>query len=102
MLELFFKLDKQYVVAPYHDLAIVCKNVKVNRIAHRDAKSYFAVLLDDNNRKPIARLHFNRAQKYLGLFGEDKTETRIPIESLDEIYLHSDALRATVESYEAA
>lgn len=47
-------------------------------------------------------MHFNRAQKYLGLFGEDKAETRIPIESLDEIYLHSDALRATVESYEAA
>jgi hypothetical protein len=82
--------------------AIVCNTVKVNRIAHRDAKSYFAVLLDDNNRKPIARLHFNRSQKYLGLFGEDKAETRIPIESLDEIYLHADALRATVESYEAA
>ena len=82
--------------------AIVCKNVKVNRIAHRDAKSYFAVLLDDNNRKPIARLHFNRSQKYLGLFGEDKAETRIPIASLDEIYMHADALRATVEGYEAA
>lgn len=82
--------------------AIVCKTVKVNRIAHRDAKTYFAVLLDDNNRKPIARLHFNRSQKYLGVFGTDKVETRIPIESLDEIYLHADALRKTVEGYETS
>lgn len=82
--------------------AIVCSAVKVNRVVHRDAKSYFAVLLDDNNRKPIARLHFNRSQRYLGLFDNDKAETRIPIASLDEIYLHADALRSTVENYEAA
>ncbi|MFJ6416815.1 type I restriction endonuclease [Paeniglutamicibacter sp. NPDC091659] len=82
--------------------AIVCKDVKANRVAYRDAKSYFAVLLDDNNRKPIARLHFNRTQKYLGIFGPDKIETRIPIQSLDEIYEHAEALRATVESHMAA
>ena len=46
-----------------------------------------AILLDDNNRKPIARLHFNsKKQKYLGVFDTDKKETRFPIESLDEIY----------------
>lgn len=42
------------------------------RVVQRDAKSYFAVLLDDNNRKPIARLHFNRGQKYLGVFDATK------------------------------
>ncbi len=39
--------------------AIACGETKPQRVTHRDAKSYFAVLLDDNNRKPIARLHFN-------------------------------------------
>lgn len=39
--------------------AIAYGDVKPQRVTHRDAKSYFAVLLDDNNRKPIARLHFN-------------------------------------------
>ncbi len=29
------------------------------RIAFRDTQSYFGILLDDNNRKPLARLHFN-------------------------------------------
>ncbi|MCU1573957.1 MAG: hypothetical protein JWO93_2039 [Micrococcaceae bacterium] len=79
--------------------AIVCSEVKPARVVQRDAKSYFAVLLDDNNRKPIARLHFNRGQKYLGLFDESKTERRIPITALDEIYEHAESLRASVRSY---
>jgi hypothetical protein len=79
--------------------AIVCSEVKPARIAQRDAKSYFAVLLDDNNRKPIARLHFNRTQKYIGIFDDNKEETRVPISSLEEIYEHTEALRASVKSY---
>src|SRR5699024_4173156 len=39
--------------------AIVRKVVSVERVTARDTKSYFGVLLDDNNRKPICRLHFN-------------------------------------------
>ncbi|MET1033874.1 MAG: type I restriction endonuclease [Arthrobacter sp.] len=80
--------------------AIVCSDVKPHRVVHRDAKSYFAILLDDNNRKPIARLHFNRSQKYLSVFDADKTETRHPIGSLDEIYAHASHLRQTVKAYE--
>jgi predicted type IV restriction endonuclease len=80
--------------------AIVCSDVKPQRVTHRDAKSYFAVLLDDNNRKPIARLHFNRSQKYLGVFDEEKQETRHSLESLDEIYGYADTLRRTVKNYE--
>ncbi|WP_030143377.1 hypothetical protein [Mycetocola saprophilus] len=48
---------------------------------------------------PIARLHFNRTQKYLGLVDADKNETRIPIEHPTEIYAHADALRETVRRY---
>lgn len=81
--------------------AIACSEVRPHRVVHRDAKSYFAVLLDDNNRKPIARLHFNgKKQKYLGLFDADKNETRHPIESLDEIYHHAPAIREMVKVYE--
>jgi hypothetical protein len=80
--------------------AIACSEVKPQRVVHRDAKSYFAVLLDDNNRKPIARLHFNgKKQKYLGVFDEEKNETRHAIESLDEIYQYAGAIRASVSSY---
>lgn len=79
--------------------AIACGETKPQRITHRDAKSYFAVLLDDNNRKPIARLHFNGRQKYLGLLDGQKVETRYPIDELDEIYEHADAIRQAVSRY---
>ncbi|GAA2896521.1 type I restriction endonuclease [Microbacterium esteraromaticum] len=79
--------------------AIACGEVKPQRVTQRDAKSYFAVLLDDNNRKPIARLHFNGKQKYLGLLDEDKTETRHPIGDLDEIYVHAESIRQAVRRY---
>ncbi|WP_431795722.1 type I restriction endonuclease [Microbacterium enclense] len=79
--------------------AIACGETKPQRITHRDAKSYFAVLLDDNNRKPIARLHFNGRQKYLGLLDEQKVETRHAIDELDEIYQHADAIRGAVVRY---
>lgn len=79
--------------------AIVCSEVAPARVTQRDAKTYFAVLLDDNNRKPIARLHFNRSQKYVGIFDENKAETRMPINSLDEIYNYAEALRKSVHNY---
>lgn len=80
--------------------AIACGEVKPQRITQRDAKSYFAVLIDDNNRKPLARLHFNGKQKYLGLLDEDKVETRHPIEGLDEIYTYADSIREAVRRYQ--
>lgn len=79
--------------------AIVCGDVPASRVVARDTKSYFGVLLDDNNRKPIARLWFNRTRKYLGLFDENKVETRVAIDDIEDIYLHADQLRKTVARY---
>ncbi|MFJ7215237.1 type I restriction endonuclease [Amycolatopsis sp. NPDC098790] len=79
--------------------AIVCAEVPAARIAARDTQTYFGVLLDDNNRKPIARLWFNRSKKYLGVFDENKVETRLPIETVEDIYQHAAQLRSTVARY---
>lgn len=80
--------------------AIACSEVKPQRVSQRDSKSYFAILLDDNNRKPIARLHFNsRKQKYLGLMDADKLETRHPIDGPDDIYQFADQIREAVSRY---
>jgi hypothetical protein len=79
--------------------AIVCSEVPANRVIGRDSKTYFAVILDNNSRKPIARLWFNRKQKYLGVFSNDKVEARLPIESPEEIYHYATQLRATVNCY---
>lgn len=79
--------------------AIVCNVLPVDRITHRDAKTYFAILADDNNRKPICRLHLNRSKKYLGLLDESKNETRHPIERIEDIYKFADELRASARRY---
>lgn len=69
-----------------------------DRIVMRDAKSYCAVLLDDNNRKPLARLHFNRAKKYIGLFDGD-SEERVAINSLDDLIEMKERFIATAQKY---
>ena len=79
--------------------AVVRQAVDVRRIVHRDTKSYMGVLLDDNNRKPVCRLRFNAAQKYLGLFDADKNETKHAIASPDDIYKFADQLRETATRY---
>lgn len=101
-------IEKDLVVTTVEEIegyniikAIVRTEVDVKRIAARDTQSYFGILLDDNNRKPIARLHFNRAQKYIGTFDADKKETRHPIDTLDDIFGFADALKAAAKSYES-
>lgn len=81
-------------------VAILRRRVPVDRIAPRDTQSYFGVLLDDNNRKPLCRFHFNGPNKYLGLFDERKSETRHLLESLDRIYDFDEELIRTVGYYD--
>lgn len=76
--------------------AICSKSVKPERVVMRDAKSYCAILLDDNNRKTITRLHFNSpTARYLGLFS-GKDEERVPVEGPVDIYQHTDALLSRI------
>jgi predicted type IV restriction endonuclease len=79
--------------------AIVREIVDVKRVVLRDAQSYCSVILDDNNRKPICRLHFNGSTKYVGLFDEQRNEERMTIESLDDMYKFADKMKATVNGY---
>lgn len=79
--------------------AISRSAVDGKRIFSRDAKSYFAILLDDNNRKPIVRLHFNGKKKHIGIFGADKAEIRHEITNLDDIYTFTDQILDTLKSY---
>ncbi|NJO06799.1 MAG: restriction endonuclease [Chloroflexaceae bacterium] len=80
--------------------AILRETVNVKRIMMRDQQSYCGIILDDNNRKPICRLWFNRSKKYIGLFDQEKKEERILIEKVDDIYGYAERLKATVALYE--
>lgn len=82
--------------------AILREILPADRISHRDTKSYFGILLDDNNRKPLCRLHFNYASvRYIELFhnGKDAGE-RIQIDCVDDIYNYKEQLLKTVENYQ--
>lgn len=80
--------------------AILRELIPANRIAFRDTQSYFGILLDDNNRKPLCRLHFNSSNKYLELFhnGKDNGEKKL-LNSLDEIYTYKSELLDTIKNY---
>ncbi|UKJ07004.1 type I restriction endonuclease [Solitalea lacus] len=79
--------------------SIVRSKIGSHRIVHRDAQSYFAILLDDNNRKPICRLYFNGKKKYITTFNEERKEIKSEIGSLDDIYNYSDLILKSIDVY---
>lgn len=73
--------------------------VDSDRIAYRDTESYFGILLDDNNRKWICRVHLMTSVKYLTIADENKNGVRYDIESIDDIYKYSKELKEACERY---
>lgn len=82
--------------------AILREQVSSKRVVMRDALSYCAILLDDNNRKPICRLRFNNLQNLrLTLFNDKKEEVQESLNSVDDIFNYAEQLKAIVALYEA-
>ena len=80
--------------------AIAAKLVPLERVTLRDSKSYCAIIMDDNNRRPICRLYFNSAKsKSVGFFDAQKNETKHKISDLNEIYAHAKLIEAAIEAY---
>lgn len=70
--------------------------VDVNRVTYRDNSSYFNILLDDNIRKTVCRLYFNRSQKYIAFLDENK-EQKTPIDSVNSIFKFEKQLKERVD-----
>lgn len=79
--------------------AIAAEVAPMSRIVMRDAQSYCAVLFDDNNRKPIIRLHFNGKQKFITTFETGKDGTRHDLPGIEDIFAHRDRVTAVIKSY---
>jgi len=101
------KVEESKVVTTVDELegfmivkTILRQKISVSRISHRDAQSYFAILLDDNNRKTICRLYLNGSKKYLAILDDQKKEIKKEILSLDDIFNHSETLLKIAESYD--
>lgn len=81
--------------------AMVRKIVDIERVVYRDAQSYFAILLDDNNRKPVCRLYFNsKSKKYISTFDKDKKEEKHEITDLNDIFNFEKELCEVIKVYD--
>lgn len=76
--------------------------VEPSRIVMRDAKSYCAILMDDNNRRPICRLYFGKTKKSVSIFapGNDTKETKIGLEEVSQLFQHRDLILAAITQYD--
>lgn len=92
----------------YYIIKSICSEVvDVDRITIRDNKSYCNVLLDDNNRYPIARMYFNKRDNLrLALFDSfeknkkgSKKFNMVPLKNLKEIYDYKENLVKTAKIY---
>lgn len=80
--------------------AMLQPHIPSSRVVHRDTESYFGILLDDNNRKPICRLQLTDRKKTLITFDEKKATTRHEIQSTDDLFAYIDQLVATAKHYD--
>lgn len=80
--------------------AIGSRLVPTDRITIRDSKSYCAVFVDDNNRKPICRFYFNaKSVKSIGIFDEAKQEAKHQIGAVSDLYKYSDSISKAIAVY---
>ena len=88
----------------FHTVRAILRGViATKRVVMRDAQSYCAILLDDNNRKPICRLRFNNSEKLrIGIFNDKKDEEQFSLECVDDIYNYADQLKAALAAYLAS
>lgn len=82
--------------------SILAEIVPLSAVAARDTKSYFGILLNDNNRKWICRLHFNSSKNlYIGIHTSDKEEERFDLDVVEDIYKYKTHLIETVQRLNA-
>ena len=88
------ELESYYIIR-----GILAGVVPVSQVAYRDAQSYFGILFQDNNRKPICRLNLDARQRYIMIPDLEKNFTRYDINELDDIYKYKDELIAAAKCY---
>ncbi|MBE6210150.1 MAG: restriction endonuclease [Rikenellaceae bacterium] len=79
--------------------AILASILDIERVVMRDAQSYCAIICDNNNRRPLCRLHFNAKQKYIEIFDANKVGKREPIQQVSDIYKFANAIIETAKTY---
>ena len=80
--------------------SILRQHISADRIAYRDAQSYFSVFIDNNNRKPVCRFYFNNPENLrISFIDDNKKELQSQISTLDDIYCFSEQLIEAAKKY---
>ncbi|MBQ8307185.1 MAG: type I restriction enzyme HsdR N-terminal domain-containing protein [Alistipes sp.] len=80
--------------------AILRGSVPAERVTYRDAQTYFAIFIDNNNRKPVCRLYLDSENnKRITFVDEAKKEHHNKIATLDDIYQYADEIIAAAKRY---
>jgi len=91
---------QEEIEAFYIIRSILRQHINSERITYRDAKSYFSVFIDDNNRKVVCRLYLGSpSNKRIAFFDENKKEVQNKISTIDDIYNYSEQLIETATKY---
>jgi len=79
--------------------AIASEIVDPECVTMRDAKSYCAILFDDNNRRPICRFYFNNPERLSVGFFDGENEEKLPISKVSGLYKQKQRIINAVNKY---
>lgn len=78
--------------------AIASEVTDPDRIFVRDAKTYCAILFEDNNRQPIVRLYYRKTKLSLVIF--DVSEgSKFEIGKISQLYKHKSNILTAIKNY---
>jgi hypothetical protein len=83
----------------YHLVVDLLDQSVSSRISRSDARTYLAIIMDNNSHRTICRLYLNSKNKYIGIISERKVETRTPISGIGDIAAFSGLLNAAARRY---
>lgn len=79
---------------------ILSPAVDPQKITYKRMKGYFTILFDGDRYRTICRLYLNnQSRKYIGVLSKNKVESRNRIDSLTDIFNHSDDILAIANVY---
>ena len=85
----------------FHTIRAVLRNsCDPKRIIFRQYNKFFAILMDDSIRKPIARLIFRGEKKFIEVFDDYKTSYRYEYNGTEDIYPRVQEMVESVEIYD--
>lgn len=79
--------------------SILAEFTDITNIVYRDTESYFGVLYQDNNRKPICRLNLDTKRKQLLIPDDKKNFVRHYLDSILDIYKYREPIIDSLKRY---